>query len=93
MCRQCTVNIIIIVIEASLSEPHTSGTVLRNPLVYTCTCMYVCMYGTYVGPVLRANVTGSMTSCNNSCSRTWRGRTNGSCTRVTLIESDVKGLK
>ena len=54
------------IIGASLSGPHTSGTVLCNPLVY----IYICIVHTSPpGSTLQANVTGSMTSFNNS---TWQ---------------------
>ena len=58
-------------VGASLSGPHTSSTVLRNPPVYIYIYMYVCMVHTSPpSPALWANVTSSMTSFNNS---TWQG--------------------
>ena len=52
-----------------LGEPHTSGTVLRNPLVYT---VYASMVHTSPpSPALWANVSGSMMSFNNSMYEAW----------------------
>ena len=83
-CKICRFSII----GASLSEPHTSGT---DPLV----CVYIYIYVYYVrlrtsppGPALQANVTGSMTSFNNSPYEAWQG---GWCLLLLLKHGKADG--
>ena len=68
-CANCSVpfslSIYVHVIEASLSEPHTSGTVLHNPSVYIYIYIYIyiCIYIPYIAP--RPHATGKRNRLDN----------------------------
>ena len=73
------------VIGANLSEPYTNGTMLRNPLV--CIYTYICRVHTSPpSPALQANITGLMTSFNNSMYiRMKHGKADGSVCCFLLL--------